>query len=306
MTTLAHSLSRVLPEPIAARLKPRWYLLREIAAFWSRRDGRFARDHKLGDWIASRPFDGRRMEVVVRSYKEFRRFVQFGAQTGDPVFEWMQRITDCDTLYDVGSANGLEGFFVHHLHGSRVVFVEPFTPSVETILKTIARLDRAERFEVVHAGCDATPGVGKLLMHEPPKPGATYNTFSDVDAYCRGGRSGVPVTASEWLPSVSLDELHRRPGFPPPTHVKIDVDGFENRVMQGAMDLLASGSVKSWAIEINGQQNLREIGELMKTHGYEEVAAWDHYPGYEHYTGDHIYMRGDLAGSWRARETPTA
>ena len=84
------------------------------------------------------------MEVVVRSYKEMRRFYQFGGYDGDPVFDWMQRIKDCDLVYDVGSANGLEGFFIHHLHGSRIVFVEPFTPSVETILKTIARLDRGD------------------------------------------------------------------------------------------------------------------------------------------------------------------
>lgn len=306
MTTLAHTLSQVLPNTVAERLKPRWHMVRDIVLFWTRRDGQFRRDRVLGDWIASRPFGHRRMEVVVRSYKELRRFAHLGTQIGDPVFEWMQRISDCETLYDVGSANGLEGFFVHHLHGSRIVFVEPFTPSVETILKTIARLGRNESFEVVHAGCDAAPGYGKLLMHEPPKPGATYNTFADVDAYCRGGRSGAPVTASEWLPSVSLDSLHERPGFPAPTHVKIDVDGFEGRVMRGAAGLLAGGIVKSWAIEINGQQNLSEIGELMKTHGYEEVAAWEHYPGYEHYTGDHIFVRKDLCEDWQKGEKPRA
>ena len=140
MTTLAHRVSRLLPSPLARHLRPGWHRLRDLGKFMIEQGGRLAYDRPLGAWIASRPLGPRRMEVVVRSYKELRRFHQFGTKQGDIVFDWMQRIRDCELLYDVGSANGLEGFFIHHLHRSRVVFVEPFTPSIETILKTIARL----------------------------------------------------------------------------------------------------------------------------------------------------------------------
>lgn len=302
MATLAHTASRLLPRPLALWLQPRWHFVRDAALFIVKHNGRFRRDRALGAWIASRPFAGRRMEVVVRSYKEMRRFYQFGSYEGDPVFDWMQRIDDCDLVYDVGSANGLEGFFIHHLHDSRIVFIEPFTPSVETILKTIAHLDRGDdkdrKFEVVQAGCDESPGYNRLYMHQPPMPGSTMNTFGRLDEYARGGREGEPVFATQWVPSVSLDSLHWDYGLPLPTHVKIDIDGFEDRAMRGAARLLTSGHVRSWAIELNGDDNVAEICALMAKHGYVEVARWEHYPGYEHYTGDHIFVRKDLAEDW--------
>jgi FkbM family methyltransferase len=302
MATLAHRVSRYLPSPLAKRLQPYWHRARDLATFVVEQSGRIVYDRELGAWIASRPLGQRRMEVVVRSYKELRRFHQFGAKAGDVVFDWMQRIRDCELLYDIGSANGLEGFFVHHLHRSRIVFVEPFTPSIETILKTIARLQRSEGpngFEVVQAGCDSQPGHHRLYMHEMPVPGATHNSFADPADYGRGGRRDVPVIASQWVPSISLDSLHWDLGLPLPTHVKIDIDGFEDRAMRGATRLLESGHVRSWAIEINGRDNLEEIGALMMKSGYTEVAAWEHYPGYAHYTGDHIYVRNDLERDWR-------
>ena len=303
MTTLAHRVSRLLPSPLARHLRPGWHRLRDLGKFMIEQGGRLAYDRPLGAWIASRPLGPRRMEVVVRSYKELRRFHQFGTKQGDIVFDWMQRIRDCELLYDVGSANGLEGFFIHHLHRSRVVFVEPFTPSIETILKTIARLqehgDRPRGFEVVQAACDDQPRHQRLYMHELPVPGATNNSFAEPADYARGGRREVPVMVSQWVPSVSLDSLHWNLGLPLPTHVKIDIDGFENRAMRGASRLLESGHVRSWAIEINGRDNVEEICALMPRYNYTEVGSWEHYPGYAHYSGDHIFVRNDLVDAWR-------
>src|SRR5690606_19029833 len=121
-------------------LQPAWHRLRDGARFMAAQGGRLDYDRALATWFASRPLGAGRMEVAVRSYKELRRFHQFGGHEGDIVFEWMQRIGPGALVYDIGSANGLEGFYIHHLHRSRIVFVEPFTPSIETILKTIARL----------------------------------------------------------------------------------------------------------------------------------------------------------------------
>ena len=303
MTSIAHRMSTVLPRPLADRLRPFWHLVRDVGVLRFARKGRLSRDRLLGNWVASREFDGRPLPVVVRSYREFRRFVWFGHNPADIVQHWMRWIRDCEVLYDIGSANGLEGFFIHHLHGAKVVFVEPYTPSIETLLKTIAHQARhggnPEDFEVVQAGCDSEPGFQRYLYHGLPIPGETGNTFADPNAYARGGRAHMPVTLSQWSPSVSLDSLHWDYGLPLATHVKIDIDGFEVRAMAGAERLLQSGHVKSWAIELNGKDNTANIRDLMAQHGYVEVAAWEHYPGYEHYTGDHIFVRQGDEARWR-------
>lgn len=303
MTTIAHRLSTVMPRPFAAWVRPKWHFWRDLLLFHTRCRGRLARDRDLRCWIASRPFAGRRLEVAVRSYRELRRYLQFNQDEADIVRVWLEQISDCEVLYDVGSANGLEGFFVHHRHGAKIVFVEPYTPSIETILKTIAHQTKsgtaASDFEVVHAGCDSTVGYGRYLMHSWPKPGETGNTVSDPEAYCRGGRGHLPVVLSQWLSSVSLDSLHHQFGLPLPTHVKMDIDGFELRALEGATQLLASRHVRTWAIEVNGHDQRAHINRLMEEQGYVDIASSEHYPGYEHYTGDHIYVRDDLVETWR-------
>jgi FkbM family methyltransferase len=304
VATLAHNFSRLMPAPLVRGLRPRWHRWRDTALFVTTKGGRLTHDRALDCRIAARRFDGRWLEVAVRSYRELRRYLQFGGDAGDVVHRWMHEITDAEVVYDVGSANGLEGFLMHHLHGAKIVFIEPYTPSIETLLKTIARQVRqsgvtASDFEVVHAGCDSAPGYRRYLYHGLPVPGETGNTFADPDAYCRGGRAHMPVTMSQWTASVSLDSLHHEYGLPLATHVKMDVDGFENRAMEGAKRLLAGGTVKSWAIEINGNENLVAIRKLMADHGYVEVASWEHYPGYEHYTGDHIFVRASDEVRWR-------
>ena len=293
-----------MPGPVVRSLRPRWHRWRDGFLFRRAKGGRVVYDRQLQCRFAARRFKGEWLEVAVRSYRELRRYLQFGGNPTDVVHRWMNEITDAEVVYDVGSANGLEGFLIHHLHGAKIVFIEPYTPSVETILLTIARRtglgqSTGEDFEVVHAGCSDDTGYEKYLYHGPPMPGETGNTFADPDAYCRGGRAHMPVTMTQWTASVSLDSLNRDYGLPLATHVKIDIDGFENRAIEGAKALLASGNVKSWAIEINGDDNVRMIRQAMTDHGYVEVATYNHYPDYEHYTGDHIFVLKADEARWR-------
>lgn len=296
--TFAHSLSKLLPGAIARRAKPWYHLTREYSTLRFRQGGRIGRARDVGTWIASRPFGAEKkpMRIAVRAYKELRRFVQFGANPADIVHHWLHNIQDCTVLYDVGSANGLEGFLAHHLHKCKVVFIEPFTASVETILCTVhiqasrSGVDRSA-FEVVHAGCDEGPSYQRAYFHEPPKPGSTYVSFAHPEAYCRGGRAAEPVYGTQWMRGVSLDYLHYECDLPPPSHVKIDVDGFEDRVMRGAKRLLAERVVKSWAIEVTGEPNIAGLEATMAANGYKKVHEWEHYPGADFRTFDHVYQR---------------
>ncbi|MEK9660162.1 MAG: hypothetical protein VW644_00230 [Alphaproteobacteria bacterium] len=157
--TVAHTIGRTLPQPVKRFLQPKWHKLRDYTLFRTRLNGRLYYDRSIGEWVAARNLGGRDLAVPVRSYRQFRRYYQFGhLGDEDVVFAWMRRIDDCEMFYDIGSSNGLEGFLVNHLWGCKVAFVEPFTPSVETILKTIVLQgpDKRDDFEVIQAGCDET------------------------------------------------------------------------------------------------------------------------------------------------------
>jgi FkbM family methyltransferase len=51
--------------------------------------------------------------------------------------------------------------------------------------------------------------------------------------------------------SYSLDELVSRQVLPPPNHIKIDVDGFENKVVRGAANTLARPELKTVLLEVD-------------------------------------------------------
>jgi hypothetical protein len=127
------------------------------------------------------------------------------------------------------------------------------------------------------------------------------NTFQDPSAYLHyaGDDRRQKAILSQWVKGVTLDGLSAIHGLPEPSHVKIDVDGFEARVMAGAEGLLRGGRVESWAIEMNGSENLASIDSRMKTAGYVEAARFEHYPGLTPSTIDVIYLREQRLADWR-------
>jgi FkbM family methyltransferase len=298
MTTLAHGIGSILPKGVAVRLRPVWHRFAQILRFF-RRGGRLRFDRNLVTWIARRPIPGTKaagpMAVAVRSMREFRRFAGFGDDAGDKLHHWLCRLGPTDVLWDIGSANGLEGFLAHHVSGCKVVFVEPFTPSIETILKTVVIVEREKSrrqdFEVVQAACDRVSGFGRLVTHTKPVAGETFNSIADdVADYCQGGRQEMAVGATQWVKTVTLDELHFDCGLPLPTHLKIDVDGLELRVIDGAARVLASGSIRACAIEVNDDHGPKVV-EIMARHGYAKNDEYIHYQTAKIFTADYFFAK---------------
>jgi hypothetical protein len=67
---------------------------------------------------------------------------------------------------------------------------------------------------------------------------------------------------SQGCMSARLDDLVRDGVVPAPDHIKIDVDGFEPKVLAGARQVLGGGRLKSLLIEVN--QNLADHREMVR------------------------------------------
>lgn len=130
-------------------------------------------------------------------------------------------------LLDVGAHFGLFTLAALH-HGvpdSRVVAVEP-SISAMRILEANVRLARAaDRVTLVRAGLGATRGTMRVLttgaggLHQVVRPSA-------------------PRPDAVEVPALRLDDLVTDRAFAP-THVKIDVEGFETEVLEGGRECLA-------------------------------------------------------------------
>lgn len=300
-------LARLLPRKVYNRIYPIWAHLRLPLEFWLKKGCRLFYTRSILAWVAQKPLGAKSLAMVVRSYREFRRVRNFGANPADDlIYRWLQNLKHCDVFYDIGASNGVFGFAAHSFYQCKTVFVEPYTPSIESILKTIyVTVETGAQladFEVVHAGLDSEENYARLNMHNPPVPGSTFNTYKNAELYDDNyDRNSKNIAVSQWLKGVSLDKLHFTYNLPAPTHIKIDIDGYEVQAIKGAEQLIASQQVHSFGIEINSEDNFREIKSLLENQNYIELTKQIHYPNvpeHKHFPADYVFIREDLLPQW--------
>ena len=293
-----------IPNSLKDKLRNPWYNLLLVISLQFSKHSKLKYDKQLLCWTIKRRLGNTILEVPIRSFRELNRFNNFGKDQNDLVFIWINMINDCEVLYDIGSANGNEGILVNSLYGCKIVFLEIFIPSIENILKGTVLAQRMganiSQFEIFAAGCDKEDKISKVYSHQPPIPGSTLNSLDNVQDYCRGGRKHEKVWTSQWVPSITIDSLHTKYGIEKPTHIKIDIDGFEDRAIQGAIETIKSRHVRSFLIEVNGGR-LSYIKNILNDNGYIDIEQHVHYPWLEDDAVDHLFVRNDLAEEYKIK-----
>jgi FkbM family methyltransferase len=307
--TIASKIAKILPKKTQNFIKPKYDFLR-AKYFLKQRGGSYKYNKTYGGWLLNIPMPNNLdMLILARTYREFNRAVRFGTNKKDLLWKWINWIDNKSVVYDIGSANGLEGLSLAHLKSAHVHFIEPYTPSIETILKTIylTKLikNKAIKSEVIHAACTNKEDYKRLSMHAQPTPGETRNTYGDRKDYEEGGgRDRKKVIISQWIKGISIDSLNYNYKLKSPEYVKIDVDGHETLVINGALKTIKSKTVKSWAIEITGEERIKSITNIMKKNGYVVADDFDHYPGYKIRTIDRFFMKKEYLESWKNFKSP--
>ena len=148
-----------------------------------------------------------------------------------------------DTVFDIGAHVG--SFSIKACHDSRVAKVLSFEPNPKTL--THLRLNRqlnANRFEIQEFGLGNRRAALDLYDGEQGNIGRASLVFQRTQER--------PAARVEIF---TLDELVESKAIPAPNVVKIDVEGFEKQVLQGASRTLARPGVRAIVFETkpNGQ-----------------------------------------------------
>jgi FkbM family methyltransferase len=128
---------------------------------------------------------------------------------------------------------------------------EPLPDNVAKIGELMAAND-IRNVQVVPAAVSASTGQTRLF--------ATHN--NKTPSLVRASRDGEGIDVS----TVTLDEFaatHR-----PPTVVKIDVEGAEHLVFNGASRLLGSPHRVDWIVEIHDAQNEQSVTQSIGSNRY--------------------------------------
>jgi FkbM family methyltransferase len=189
-------------------------------------------------------------EVWAGETRSFERWRADTYATKEPdTIAWIdQFVQEGDVLYDVGANIGLYTLYAaKRRHGHcRVLAFEPEALNYARLNQNIVRNGLSE---AVTAYCLAITDrtVLDLFYVKAFAPGAALHAFGRP--VTQGEKPFAPKNRQGML-GVSLDDLTGGFGLLFPNHIKIDVDGIEERIVEGAARTLTDPRLKSVLVEV--------------------------------------------------------
>jgi FkbM family methyltransferase len=180
-------------------------------------------------------FDRAGVRFDVSNLVEHHRVVDHGGES-EYTAAMLGELRADDVLYDIGANLGLVA--LHAASICRVVAFEP-DPEIAARLRLNLTLNPTRHVEVVEIAVSDDDSTATLYSDGP-------GGMSPSLAHQRGEKGAVPVATR------SLDSLRRSGELPPPTVLKLDIEGAEVLALRGAAELLTSeGRPRSLFIEVH-------------------------------------------------------
>jgi FkbM family methyltransferase len=159
-----------------------------------------------------------------------------------------------ETLYDVGANVGAYSLVAAAQHGGdvRVLAFEPGYATFASLCENVMLNDASDRVVPLPVALGAEAKLATMEYHETEAGGAQHSVAERRPV--RDGPSPPEdddVAYRQPLMVQSLDDVRRRFGLPDPHHLKLDVDGPELAVLEGAVETLALPSLRSLMIELS-------------------------------------------------------
>jgi FkbM family methyltransferase len=187
--------------------------------------------------------------------------------------DWLTHLTSNDVFYDVGANVGAYSIIAAKVHGARVFSFEPEALNYATLNRNIAY---NQCWDQITAYCFAISNGLKIdrFYLACYAPGGALHSFGEpMQAPLDGSveLKKFEPCFSQGAASFAIDDLIAR-GLPEPTFLKIDVDGFEDRVIAGAANLLEKAARLTLLIEAdpNLPSHLQMLAQI-EALGYERV-----------------------------------
>jgi FkbM family methyltransferase len=161
-----------------------------------------------------------------------------------------------DCVWDIGAAIGVMAMYMALDPKVRVVAFEPKAASYALLVDHLALNGLGDR---VAAYCLALADARKLSSFriDTTQAGGAGNGLDGAADQFGGGRSALVQSALV----TTIDEFQTLFGAPAPDHLKLDVDGLEGVILNGARDTLPR--VKSVIVEVEGD-NLKYVADRIE------------------------------------------
>ena len=180
---------------------------------------------------------------------------------------WIADFETGGIFVDVGANVGMYTIWAAKHRNMRVHAFEPEAQNFATLNQNI-RLNNLGQQVIAYGAAISDEAKFSVLNLGDLRIGGAFNSFDEPVGHDLKPRE--PLFRQGAI-STTLDGLVSDGTLPLPNHIKIDVDGFEHKVVQGARQTLSAPEVKSVMIELNPELEIHmDLVTVFRDLGFEE------------------------------------
>jgi FkbM family methyltransferase len=206
--------------------------------------------------------------------------------------EWISGFAKDDVLIDIGANVGMYTIWAAKTRGARVFAFEPESQNYSLLNRNIFLNGLEKRVNAYCLALSDSGGLSQLHLSNFTAGGSCHSLGEQVDFK----HEPMKPAFSQGCVSATLDDLVASGAVPEPDHIKIDVDGFEPKVIAGARRIVEGSKLRSLLIEVN--QNLQDhmqmvatLNELGFRHDPAQVAAAERKSGAFKGCAEYVFKR---------------
>ena len=206
--------------------------------------------------------------------------------------EWIAGFRPEDVLVDVGANVGMYTVWAAKTRGVRVFAFEPEAQNFSLLNRNIFLNGLGDKVSAYCLAISDAAGLSELHLSQFMPGGSCHSLGERVDF------NHVPMQPvySQGCVSARLDDLVASGAVPEPDHIKIDVDGFEPKVIAGARRIIEGGKLRSLLIEVNQnladhRQMVADLNALGFTYDPAQVAAAERPSGLFKGCAEYVFKR---------------
>ena len=177
---------------------------------------------------------------------------------------WIESFDDNDIFWDVGANVGVYSLLAAR-KGHLVYAFEPAAGNYFVLSRNVELNDLADRITFLNVALADKSSLGALVMNDTAVGSAQHNfDVADPQIAARAFRQSCI--------GYSIDDFIQIFNAPVPSHLKIDVDGIEDKIILGARTTLRNPALKSVLLEIRPDERRALIRRELREAGLTQIS----------------------------------
>lgn len=207
--------------------------------------------------------------VFVTTHPEALQFPRNLVGREPETIDWIDGFETPCTLWDIGANIGTYALYAALRRGVSVLAFEPSPASYAALSRNVEANGRDEEVQALCVAFSDRTRLGSLNM-SATHAGNSFNSFASAED-CFGRPIDIKFRQSTL--GFTIDDFRLLFGLAPPNYLKIDVDGTEAPILDGAAETLRDPALRSVLIELEHAETPRNAAIVERLAGAGFVLA---------------------------------